>query len=120
MVANSFEHIELIETGIAIIVKITTRELVDNFEIEDFGKELLSLSFSKEVVIDLSDVDRLDNHAIGKLVALKKGLKATRHGLTIYCPKPSVKKRFEDLTLTSFFTITSTLEQTLEKIRKAT
>jgi anti-anti-sigma factor len=81
-------------------------KLDDNF-VHRFNKSLQTLASteSKDITLDLEQVDQIDSNGLGFLLALKKNLIRNKHDLILLHPSKEVLKQFKKTALNDSFEI---------------
>ena len=76
MIASVFRHgLQSEQVGDVTIVSFSDRDLLDAIMIQKLGEELLSLASGvhrRQLVVNMSGVERLSAMMVGKLIALQK------------------------------------------------
>jgi anti-sigma B factor antagonist len=86
---------------------------VDVYTAPQLKQQMIALleGGTKEVVVDLTQVDYLDSTALGVLIGGLKRLREMDGNLALICPSPRIKRVFEITGLDKIFDIYNTVDE---------
>ena len=107
--------------GDVIIASFMHSKLLDETNIHAIGVELLALvdqNKSLKLIIDFSTVSYLSSAVLGKLMAIHKGVSATKGVLVLCGITPSILEVFKITKLDKLFSIETDVKNGLKLIEK--
>ena len=119
-VQSEFSFFDHYFEGDVVIVSATKDQLTDEENLEQMGQELAILSAAKtpcKMVCDLNRVRYVSSSAIGKLIALHRGLIRSEGQVVLCCLQPAVKEILETSNLLTYFQVSNDVPMAISKLQ---
>lgn len=121
MVETLLHHwLEIEELGGVTLVRLLPRKLLDEYEIRDVGRQLLSLPESgrANLAVDFGNVEYVTSALTGKLIHLQRKAKANGGKLVLCRLNPSLADMFHRAGLHRLFDIQPSVTEGLQQFER--